>query len=152
MKRLLLLSVSLLAVAAVPAQAQTHAANGMTDLAIRNAKVCDRYDQLATCSDQDVIDAFCAARTPAPVGAMCTAVAESRPTSDRILTVAQFAAELDEQVAAAAKLRLAKQRKATVAAIEIAMLDATTRAAICTAAKSAPGLGAGVTALLNACR
>lgn len=148
MKKLLILSLVLFV--AVPARAQTHAANGMAELALRNAKICDNYDGLtATCTDTEVQAAWCAANNK-PAGAMCVA-SDTRPDSEKIFSIARFAAEIDAQVTAATNARQVKRRRATVAAVEIAMLDSSARAAICTAAKTAPGLGAGVIALLNAC-
>lgn len=140
-----------LAVVASSADAQTNAANGSATLSIRNQVVCDSWERLAgtNCTDAEVQAEWCAENNK-PAGAMCAA-SDTRPDEQKIMNAAQYGAWLDAQAAIKAAERLKRQRAKTLAAVEIAMLDPAARAAVCTAAKTAPRLSTRITNLLTVC-
>lgn len=116
-----------------PVLAQTKAQVADAALANRNAAVCDRYDLAPSCSDAEILAVWCE-KNNKPSGAMCTA-SDTRGPEDRLFSLAQFYAAAQAADASLVQRRAVKARRATMALIEIAILDADTRQAVCTAAK-----------------
>lgn len=133
MKKLLAVAVALLGTAVL---AQTNAEIVAKALAVRNAGVCSALDLDPTCNDEDARAAWCV-KNNKPEGAMCAA-SDTRSLAERVATPAEMHREKQAEQDRISVERLKRQRRSTLAEIEIAILDPDIRAAVCAATKRIP--------------